>query len=77
MKDPFELLRKLASSERVEQVFVRHAFRYFMGRNETLADGPALVEAHQAYTRSGGSMNALIASLLTSDAFLYRTKESP
>lgn len=73
VSDPFELLRKLASSKRVEQVFVRHAFRYFMGRNETLADGPILVEAHRAYVENGGSMNALIASLLTSDAFLYRT----
>ena len=74
VNDPFELLRKLASSERVEQVFVRHAFRFFMGRNESLADGPVLVQAHRAYAKNDGSMNALIASLLTSDAFLYRTK---
>jgi hypothetical protein len=71
--DPLELLRKLAASERVQQVFVRHVFRYFMGRNETLADGPILVKAHQAYIKSEGSMNALITSLITSDAFLYRT----
>ena len=70
---PFQLIRKLAASRRVEQVFVRYAFRYFVGRNETLADGPTLVAAHQAYRKSGGSMNALIASLLTSDAFLLRT----
>lgn len=73
--DPFQLLRKLASSRRVEQVFVRHAFRYFLGRNETLADGPTLVAAHRVYVEEEGSMNALIASLLTSDAFLYRTVE--
>lgn len=72
VKNPLELMQKLASSERVQQVFVRHAFRYFLGRNETLADGPALVAAHKAYKENGGSMNALIASLLTSDAFLYR-----
>lgn len=72
---PLELLRKLAASKRVEQVFVRHAFRYFVGRNETLNDGPVLVEAHQAYRRSHGSMKALIASLLTSDSFLVRTKD--
>jgi len=74
VKDPFELIRKLAASERVEQVFVRHAFRYYMGRNETLADGPTLIAAHRAYADNGGSMNALITSLLTSDAFLYRRK---
>lgn len=73
VKNPFELLERLAKSKRVEQVFVRHAFRYFLGRNETLADGPTLVAAHRMYRESGGSMNALVVSLLTSDAFLYRT----
>lgn len=71
---PFDLIRKLASSEHVEQVFVRHAFRFFLGRNETLADGPTLVAAHRAYADNQGSMNALIASLLTSDAFLTRSR---
>lgn len=73
VKDPFELIRRLAASEHVEQVFVRHAFRYFLGRNEILADGPALVAAHQAYRKNGGSMRALITSLLSSDPFLFRT----
>lgn len=71
---PFDLIRKLASSEHVEQVFVRHAFRFFLGRNETLADGPTLVAAHRAYADNQGSMNALIRSLLTSDAFLIRSR---
>jgi len=75
VKDPFELIRRLAASEHVEQVFVRHAFRYFLGRNETLADGPTLIAAHQAYRKNGGSMKALITALLTSDAFLYRTTQ--
>lgn len=74
VRNPFELIRKLAGSEHVEQVFVRHAFRFFMGRNETLADGPVLVAAHKTYKSSGGSMRALLTSLLTSDAFLYRTQ---
>ena len=68
-----ELIERLAGSQRVEQVFVRHVFRYFVGRNETLADGPALVEAHRAYAHSGGSMRTMLASLLTSPAFLQRT----
>lgn len=72
VKDVRELITKLAKSRRVEQVFVRHAFRYFLGSNETLSDGPALVAAHKAYKEGGGSMNALLASLLTSDSFLYR-----
>ena len=73
VSNALELIEKLATSERAEQVFVRHAFRYWMGRNETLNDGPVLQEAHRAYKNAGGSMNALLISLLTSDAFLYRT----
>lgn len=68
-----EMIERLATSERVEQVFVRHAFRFWMGRNETLHDAPVLQDAHRAYKDSGGSMNAMLTSLLTSDAFLYRT----
>ncbi|WP_145392043.1 DUF1588 domain-containing protein [Stieleria neptunia] len=75
--DAIEMIRKLAESERTEQVFVRHAFRFWMGRNETLHDAPVLQDAHRAYKESGGSMNALITSLLTSDAFLYRTRSEP
>ena len=72
VKNPLEMIKKLASSERVTQVFVRHVFRYWMGRNETLNDAPILQEAHRAYQESGGSMKTLLTSLLTSDAFLYR-----
>ena len=72
-----ELIKKLADSERTEQVFVRHAFRFWMGRNETLNDAPVLQDAHRAYKENGGSMNALITSLLTSDAFLYRNVGAP
>lgn len=71
-----ELIEKLAESERAEQVFVRHAFRFWMGRNETLNDAPVLQDAYRAYKESGGSMKALLVSLLSSDAFLYRTKHS-
>jgi hypothetical protein len=72
VKGPFDLMEKLAQSERVEQVFVRHVFRYFLGRNETLADGPTLVAAHKAYRESNGSFRALLVSLLSSEPFLYR-----
>lgn len=72
VKNTVELMHKLAKSPRVRQVFVRHAFRYWMGRNETLSEAPVLLAADEAYVKSGGSMKALITSLLTSDAFLYR-----
>ena len=75
VNNAIEMIQKLSESERVEQVFVRHAFRFWMGRNETLNDAPVLQAAHKAYKDNGGSMNALITSLVTSDAFLYRKVE--
>jgi mono/diheme cytochrome c family protein len=69
---PIELLRKLAGSERVEQVFVRHAFRYWLGRNETPGDAATLQAVHRAYRQGGGSMKALLTALLSSESFLYR-----
>ena len=71
-----ELVEKLANSQRVEQVFVRHAFRFWLGRNETINDAPVLQDAWRAYRDHGGSMKALIQSLVTSDAYLYRTPSS-
>jgi hypothetical protein len=73
VNNALELIQKLAHSQRVEQVFVRHAFRFWMGRNETLQDAPVLQAAHIAYRDNGGSLQALLTALLTSDAFLYRT----
>ena len=71
---PVEMMDFLAGSERVEQVFVRYVFRYFMGRNETLGDANTLQDAHRAYRESGGSFRELVISLLTSDSFLMRTR---
>ncbi|MEK6237931.1 MAG: DUF1588 domain-containing protein, partial [Planctomycetales bacterium] len=75
VENALEMIHKLARSERVKQVFVRHAFRFWMGRNETINDAPVLQDAYSAYESSGGSMKALIASLIASDAFLYRKVE--
>ena len=71
------MITRIAPSERVAQVFVRHAFRFWMGRNETVNDAPVLQDAYRAYKDGGGSMKALLTSLITSDAFLYRTRNSP
>ena len=75
-KDPRELVTKLANSARCRQVWIRHAFRYYMGRNETLADAATLQAADHAYVESGGSFKALLTSLLTSDSFLQRTTKT-
>ena len=76
VRDPVELMHRLAQSSRVRQSFVRHAFRYWMGRNEMQSDSMTLRAADRAYVESGGSFRALVISLLTSDSFLYR-KSSP
>lgn len=55
---------------------MRHAFRFFLGRNETLSDARTLQEADKSYLESGGSFKALVLSLLTSDSFLYRSHAS-
>jgi hypothetical protein len=59
----------------VRQSFVRHAFRYWMGRNEMLYDSPTLIAADRAYADSGGSFKELLVSLLTSDSFLTRKNQ--
>ncbi|MCE9566494.1 MAG: DUF1588 domain-containing protein, partial [Planctomycetes bacterium] len=75
--DPREMVKKIANSDHARQVFVRHAFRYYLGRNETLADAKTLQDADREYVASGGSFKALVVSLLTSDSFLYRSAPNP
>ena len=67
-----EMIARLVKSDLVRQSIIRHAFRYFMGRNEMLSDSKTLIDADQAYLKSGGSFDAVIVSLLTSDSFIYR-----
>ncbi|MEZ6104518.1 MAG: DUF1588 domain-containing protein [Pirellulaceae bacterium] len=72
VKDAFDLIDRLAKSDKVRQSIIRHAFRYFMGRNETLSDSKTLVNAENAYLNSNGSFDEVIVSLLTSESFIYR-----
>ena len=71
---PIDMMRRLAKSTRVRQSFVRHVFRFFLGRNETYSDAATLVAADRAYVEGGGSFRALVLSLLSSDSFLYRKR---
>ncbi len=72
VQDPFELIERLAQSDRVRQSIIRHAFRFFLGRNETIADSPALIAADRAYLQSNGSFQAVVVSLISSDSFRLR-----
>ncbi|MGC6567732.1 MAG: DUF1588 domain-containing protein [Akkermansiaceae bacterium] len=68
----FELSHRLAKSVRVRQSIIRHMFRFWMGRNETLSDSPTLMAMDKAYVESSGSFRETLVALLTSDSFLYR-----
>lgn len=67
-----DMIDRLAKSTRVRQSIIRYAFRFYMGRNEFLSDSKTLIDADNAYVKSGGSFKAVIVSLLTSDSFIYR-----
>ena len=67
-----EMMHRLGRSDRARQSFIRHLFRYLMGRNEMLSDSITLVEAERAYVESNGSFKSLVVALLSSDSFLYR-----
>ncbi|PQO25664.1 hypothetical protein C5Y96_22855 [Blastopirellula marina] len=72
---PIPYVTQLAQSRQTKQVFLRHVFRFFMGRNETIDDAPTLIDMETAYDQSHGSLKATVLSLLTSDSFLYRVSE--
>jgi uncharacterized CHY-type Zn-finger protein len=72
VKGSLEMIERMSRSKRVRQSIIRHAFRYFMGRNEMLSDSKTLIDADKAYLKGGGSFQAVIVSLLTSDSFIYR-----
>jgi hypothetical protein len=76
VEDALELIDRLAKSEKVRQSIIRHAFRYFLGRNETLSDSKTLIDAEKAYLDTGGSFDEVIVSLLTSDSFIYRKRNT-
>ncbi|HAE12365.1 MAG TPA: hypothetical protein DCG39_12055 [Opitutae bacterium] len=76
VEDAFDLIDRLAKSGKARQSIIRHAFRYFLGRNETLSDSKTLIDADKAYVDNGGSFDEVIVSLLTSDSFIYRKRNS-
>jgi hypothetical protein len=67
-----QLMQRLARSDRVRQSFLRHMFRYWMGRNEMLSDSPTLMAMDRTYLESGGSFKETLVTLLSSDSFLCR-----
>jgi hypothetical protein len=67
-----DLAGLLAQSDHAKRCFVRQTFRYFMGRDETVADACVLSEMETSLNDSNGSFLTMLKTLVTSDAFLYR-----
>jgi hypothetical protein len=76
VRDARDFVQRLARSTRVRQSIIRHAFRFWMGRNEMLSDSISLIEADEAYVNSGGKFSEMLVALLTSDSFLYRKADN-
>ncbi len=72
VRDAVEMMEAFGDSPHVKQCFIRQSFRYFMGRDETLADACTLDQMEQAYDDSGGSMIEMLIALFQSDTFQYR-----
>lgn len=70
--DAVALTEALADSPYVKRCFVRQVFRFFAGRDETTADACVLTAMEQAYDDRGGSFVALLETLATHDATVYR-----
>jgi hypothetical protein len=73
--DAVELSEKFATSAYVKRCFVRHAFRYYMGRDENRSDACTLAGMEQSYDSSGGSFFKMITTLMTSET--WKTRRVP
>jgi hypothetical protein len=71
--DAVAMSQHLATSQTVEQCFMRHGFKYFMGRTEDKFDQCTLFNAQKAYADGGGNFVDYLGTLFTSDSFLNRS----
>ncbi len=75
-QDAVEFSHALSESSDVKRCFIRQAFRFFMGRDETGDDACTLAAMETAYDPKG-SFDDMLVALVTSDSFLYRHHETP
>ncbi|MAQ14040.1 MAG: hypothetical protein CMN30_04495 [Sandaracinus sp.] len=73
--DPFAFAEALARSRLARQGFVRHAFRFFMGRPERLDDACTLAEMEEALGDRGSFVD-MLAALAATDTFARRAWET-
>lgn len=70
--DAIALSEALAESDYVKRCFVRQTFRFFAGRDETMADSCVLSAMEAAYDDNGGSFLSMLEVLATHDSTVYR-----
>lgn len=67
-----DLVGALASSQKVQDCYVRQVYRYALGRAENADDRCALESLQTKFRASGGDIVELLVALTRSDAFRYR-----
>lgn len=72
VRDAVELSERIAASRVARRCFIRHAFRYFMGRSETEADACTLASMESSLD-ADGSFFSMVETLVASDTFQMRT----
>jgi hypothetical protein len=74
---PVDLVTQLASSTQAQECFALQQFRYAFGRIETPADACSMQQVYQAFASGKLNIEALLLAIVQSDAFRYRTVETP
>lgn len=69
-----DFVEAIAGSREAKRCFIRQAFRYFAGRDETLGDACTLAAMEQALDETG-SFFEMLAVLVESDTFVMRSAE--
>lgn len=71
-QNAIDFARKVSKSQYARRCFIRQAFRYFMGRDETMADQCTLTAMEASLAQ--GSFVDMLATLAASDTVQYRTQ---
>jgi len=66
-----DFMGAIAQSRYARRGMIRHAFRYFMGRDERPTDGCTLVEMEAGLDRDG-SFFSMLEALISSETFVWR-----
>jgi hypothetical protein len=69
-----ELAEKLADSDEVKSCYAKMWFRYAYGRAEASEDACAVDQIETAFSKSNGSVKALLLSLTQTDTFMFRRR---